>query len=351
MKKYNANSGWFSESRRHSLASKGIKTGRKTAQLGVGLGKMVDYASAEETLKNLWLKDKDAIEAYEFNGKVIRIYTDENPDSPREWDNLGHMVAFHKRYTLGDKTDLDSDQFDSWESMADYLIKDENAVVILPIYLYDHSGLRMKVGSFSGLLPQGHAEFDSGQVGFVYVTKDELAKASKSWDKGWKNKYHKGKSNKQIAEDILKGEVETYDQYLSGDVYGFDVSDPKTGESIERVFGFYGMDEAKKEAESVASYIPQVKIPLGQKQLKDFARPSKVEVKKFFKTAFGHEPRKDYYFSEWVGRFDSPRRVWSSSDYERRTVLKKMYPKKFGSLDVDVNLNNPEYQTKQYSDW
>jgi hypothetical protein len=29
MKRYNANSGWFSESRRHSLASKGVKTGRK----------------------------------------------------------------------------------------------------------------------------------------------------------------------------------------------------------------------------------------------------------------------------------------------------------------------------------
>jgi hypothetical protein len=29
MKKYNANSGWFNESRRHSLARKGVKTGRK----------------------------------------------------------------------------------------------------------------------------------------------------------------------------------------------------------------------------------------------------------------------------------------------------------------------------------
>jgi predicted Zn-ribbon and HTH transcriptional regulator len=43
MKKYNAHSGWFLESRRHSLASMGIKTGRKSADVGLGVSK-IDYA-------------------------------------------------------------------------------------------------------------------------------------------------------------------------------------------------------------------------------------------------------------------------------------------------------------------
>jgi hypothetical protein len=42
MKKYNANSGWFNESKRHSLASMGVKTGRKSSGMGLGLSK-IDY--------------------------------------------------------------------------------------------------------------------------------------------------------------------------------------------------------------------------------------------------------------------------------------------------------------------
>jgi hypothetical protein len=46
--RYKKSGGWFSESSRHSLSARGVKTGRKTAQLGVGLGKMVDYAKQGE---------------------------------------------------------------------------------------------------------------------------------------------------------------------------------------------------------------------------------------------------------------------------------------------------------------
>ena len=41
--------------------------------------------------------------------------------------------------------------------------------LMLPLYLYDHSGLAMSTESFSGRAP--HAEWDSGQVGWIYVSK------------------------------------------------------------------------------------------------------------------------------------------------------------------------------------
>jgi len=39
------------------------------------------------------------------NGRRIRatIMYDPEPVNPREWDNLGTMVCFHKRYNLGDE--------------------------------------------------------------------------------------------------------------------------------------------------------------------------------------------------------------------------------------------------------
>ncbi len=33
----------------------------------------------------------------------LKIYQDDNTDSPRSWDNLGTMICFHRRYNLGDK--------------------------------------------------------------------------------------------------------------------------------------------------------------------------------------------------------------------------------------------------------
>ena len=106
--------------------------------------------------------------------ETLEIYYDEFAESPREWDNASVMVCFHKRYGLGDKTDLTSDMFEGWEELEEFLRKEKGAEIIAPLYLYDHSWITIKIGSFNGLLPQGHAEFDSGQVGFIYMTKKKM---------------------------------------------------------------------------------------------------------------------------------------------------------------------------------
>jgi len=49
----------------------------------------------------------------------LKIEQDEDAEDPREFDNLGIMVCFHKRYNLGDKTDLSSDQFNGWDELED----------------------------------------------------------------------------------------------------------------------------------------------------------------------------------------------------------------------------------------
>src|SRR6187402_3409459 len=41
---------------------------------------------------------------------TLEIISDDDPMSPREWDNIGTMVCFHKRYTLGDKHDYKEPQ-------------------------------------------------------------------------------------------------------------------------------------------------------------------------------------------------------------------------------------------------
>jgi hypothetical protein len=203
-----------------------------------------------------------AIQTEDYRGHKIEIIPDENAESPRECEsNLGKMLCFHGRYNLGDKAEArehKSEDFAGWADMAEHLEKEHGAVIILPLYLYDHSGLRMKVGSFHGILPQGHAEFDSGQVGFIYATREAIKKC-----------YGVKKISKALlakTKEGLEAEVRIYDQYLSGDVYGYLVLGPeptacdKCGavqdrEEVESCWGYYGTEEAMAEAKRVVDAV------------------------------------------------------------------------------------------------
>lgn len=176
----------------------------------------------------------------------VKVVQDSNPTSPREVDNLGTMVCWHSRYNLGDEQPSQSPydfrrslacEFDpylesrleaieekyslglGYSGRTSELYRDLNNdlseavnsvlathIVELPLYLYDHSGITMSTSSFS-------CRWDSGQVGFIYVTKEKLRKEYR-----WK------KITKRRKEKIycyLKNEVKTYDDYLTGQVFGY----------------------------------------------------------------------------------------------------------------------------------
>lgn len=167
---------------------------------------------------------KKVLKFPELNAKV-KIVQDESPSSPREeFDQLGKMVCFHGRYNLGDKHNYYSDEYNGWEELKRAIMKKENAVAILPLYLYDHSGITMNTSGFS-------CRWDSGQVGFIYMTKKE---AIENWGK---KKYTKQVHEKALA--CLEAEVNEYDQFISGEVYGFIHKDLVTKEK-DSCWGFYG---------------------------------------------------------------------------------------------------------------
>lgn len=172
-------------------------------------------------------------ETVKHRGCVIEICTGEDfAEDPRDWDNLGHMICFHKRYTLGDKTDLKSDDFGDWQELAAHIKKEYNPICILPLYLYDHSGITMSTGAFS-------CPWDSGQVGFIYCTKEDLKRMG---------------TPKRRAEKVLRGEVETYDNYLTGEIYGYRVDEKGGGESCYGFYGSEGRKQAIVEAKSSINY-------------------------------------------------------------------------------------------------
>jgi hypothetical protein len=165
----------------------------------------------------------------------VKVIQDFDPVNPRtEWDNFGHMVCFHSRYSLGDKHDLTIDEVKE--------IADNDKYVVLPLFLYDHSGITMNTSGFS-------CPWDSGQVGIIYVSLDEVRK-----------EYGVKKVSARLKEKVrqfLKNEVETYDQYLTGQVYAYVVED-STGSVIDSCYGFYG-DENYCLEEGVSIAESQIK--------------------------------------------------------------------------------------------
>ena len=158
--------------------------------------------------------------------QTLKIYIDTDPLNPRtESDNMGHMVCFHRRYSLGDEGHgIRQSDFDSWDELESYLVKEEGAVVILPLYLYDHSGITMRTHSFND-------RWDSGQVGFIYATRKDILD-------NWGGK-KLTKDLRQKAHDLLVAEVQDYDDYLTENVYGYVLED-EDGEELWSCWGYFG---------------------------------------------------------------------------------------------------------------
>ena len=50
---------------------------------------------------------EEPIEVLDIDGFKVKIFHDSAPQSPREWDNLGTMVCWHRKYCLGDEQRTD----------------------------------------------------------------------------------------------------------------------------------------------------------------------------------------------------------------------------------------------------
>lgn len=247
----------------------------------------------------------------ETNQYCLSVLHDDSPENPREWDNIGTMVCFHSRYKLGDEHYYDcprdffmalAEEFVNTESgrqvlkrYADKMVEqlkityspenggyvieaetykdylddiyesEEQAkeailkfhqdliefpdwndmstkdmwdvfsphVVILPLFLLDHSLLSISTTDFGD-------PWDSGLVGWIYAPREKFVRETGFTPE---ELFEGGK-----AEEILKAEVEVYDCYLRGEVYGYLLEKrekcPCCGqvkkETIDSNWGFYG---------------------------------------------------------------------------------------------------------------
>lgn len=230
------------------------------------------------------------------------FYDDDAPNPRKEWDNVGTMVCWHRRYDLGDKDApntpeafwnellyglekekddtidkvvggwpqerlkkeyiygwtpendneddnlTDEDVMDLMDEISDRDLEDmpedvreavikliKERFIILSIYMYDHGGIGLSTSNSNYPF---NCPWDSGQVGYIYVSNE---KAKQEWS---------GDDWREKAIKYLEGEVEVYSQYLNGECYGFvlekghvcEACGHEEYEIVDSCWGFLGYD-------------------------------------------------------------------------------------------------------------
>lgn len=209
------------------------------------LGDEHNYKEPDDFLKSLLFSEscvesKVSQQIYDFlKSGVSKFAKMEYNQSVQEWE-------LFEKYSFGsfeewNKTSNCSEPLSDWflndcicalpsNELTKFLRKIKG-MVILPLYLLDHSGLSISTSDFCN-------KWDSGQVGWIYMTSKDVIR-----EFGEINDYTIVK-----AKHLLESEVELYDYYLRGEVYGYQLYDLNEEDEIDSCWGFVGeIDEVKDD--------------------------------------------------------------------------------------------------------
>lgn len=171
------------------------------------------------------------LKSFEVGHLRVLIEQDCDPQSPAEWDNVGEIVYTSLRYTLGTRRVTHAQMDDIRRGITSY------ELIGMPVFAYVHGSVMIHAAESNPF----NCPWDSGQSGFVFCTYERAIQE------------FPGQVEKVVRREALRAmiaEVETFSQYLQGDVYGYRIMDRDN--EVESCWGLYGLDYAAKEAKAVA---------------------------------------------------------------------------------------------------
>lgn len=195
-----------------------------------------------------------AIERFQCNGFTVVLYQDpEPPDLRKDYDNLTTLACWHRQYYLGDRQIEGMRLKDMVKMLKD---EGEKVLAIMPLYLYEHSGMTMCACRSNLDRPRTRYPFDcrwdAGQVGWGYVTEAQAIKMGCTPGETYKGQQEDGVYDKAFFENAIIAEVEAYDMVMTGQVYGYQITD-EDGDDVDSCWGFIGdIDYVRKEAREAA---------------------------------------------------------------------------------------------------
>lgn len=150
---------------------------------------------------------------------IVQVIADEDASyaNPRDNDNLCRIYGNHRSYTIGDgKPPEDEDRALQRGGVAllyRWLRRYKGVVAFTKLGMLDHSGITfypVALGS-RGAHPQDYGGWDSGIVGYAYVDAKGLEAMG---------------TDAADAERVMLSEIEEYDDWAKGNVWGYTVTKP-----------------------------------------------------------------------------------------------------------------------------
>lgn len=176
----------------------------------------------------------ETVEEKRIGNYLIKIYPDDNADSPNDWGDESRFVVFEHRQFYVERRGFDPRNIYAHGGK-------QKGYFVFRCYAYIHSGVALAVESHS--FPD--ARWDVSSTGW------------------WLIKREKGTWTRDAALKAAEDLCETWNQYLSGDVYGFkifkvedgcDTEDDDSMEELDSCWGYYGQEECMAEAEAIVNH-------------------------------------------------------------------------------------------------
>lgn len=172
----------------------------------------------------------NALETIQLAGFTGKIFQDEMAESPDIWGNEDTFIVYdHRQFTVKRKGFDPETIFEALQNKR----KTFDGYWFFPVYAYIHSGVALSLGKNSYPFT---CNWDTSFRGFALVKRQ----------KGWT--YTSNKAYK-VAESL----IEEWNQYLSGDVYGYQIEGPD-GNDLDSCWGFYGFEYIKDEVRSLLAH-------------------------------------------------------------------------------------------------
>ena len=155
---------------------------------------------------------------------VLKIIRDEYPENPRAWDNLGTCVTFERW-----RDSPDANPFNSVEELIKEVCESDRYIWQY-VGRYEHTNVKYFLTNNRQL-----SMWDTCACGVIYVSKEDARK--------W---YDVKKITSELKEkiyEVFEAELETYTNYVNGDVFGCKLYN-LDGEEIDSCYGFYNEEES-----------------------------------------------------------------------------------------------------------
>jgi hypothetical protein len=158
-------------------------------------------------------------EILEKNNRKLTIWHDEHAENPIEDECNIFEVALFSRHINQNKISI---------LEANTIAADSKNWISFPVYMYDHSAISLSLSPFS-------CPWDSGQLGIIYNCKKNIREQMQ-----WKIIT---KERKEKLREYAENQIQTYEDYLNGNVFGFYLYEDN--EQVDQCWGFYGADHNK----------------------------------------------------------------------------------------------------------